>query len=97
MLSRKFGKGSLDLPMVGSPILSLPGEFAWRQEFTMITLNIPNMNCGGCARGVTAAIQQVDASANVDTNLQGRSVTVKSAASEAQLRQALTRAGFAPT
>lgn len=62
----------------------------------MITFHIPNMNCGGCARGVTSAIRQVDASAEVAPDLQGRSVAVQSSASEARLRDALTAAGFAP-
>lgn len=62
----------------------------------MITLQIPNMNCGGCARGVAAAILQVDASAQVEPDLQGRTVAVKSVAPEAQLREALAEAGFAP-
>ena len=57
----------------------------------MITLHIPNMHCGGCARSVTAAIRQVDAA-----DLQGRTVAVQTSAPEARLRDALTEAGFAP-
>ena len=62
----------------------------------MITLHIPNMNCGGCARGVTAAIHQIDATAKVEPDLQGRTVAVQSTEPEGKLRQALADAGFAP-
>lgn len=62
----------------------------------MITLHIPSMHCGGCARGVTAAIRQVDAAAEVTPDLQGRNVAVQTSAPEARLRDALTEAGFAP-
>lgn len=87
---------ALDLPMVGTPIFRQAGESCLKEEPSMITLHIPNMNCGGCARSVTSAIRQVDASAEVAPDLQGRSVAVRSSASEAKLRQALTEAGFAP-
>lgn len=60
----------------------------------MITLHLPDMHCGGCARGVTAAIRQVDASAEVAPDLQGRTVAIRSSAPEAQLRAALSEAGF---
>lgn len=86
----------LDLPTMGSPIFPEPGESRQAQETTMITLHIPNMHCGGCARGVTAAIRQVDASAEVTPDLQGRNVAVETSAPEARLRDALTEAGFAP-
>lgn len=62
----------------------------------MITLHIPNMHCGGCARGITAAIRQVDAAAEVTPDLQGRTVAVQTLAPESRLRGALTEAGFAP-
>jgi copper chaperone len=62
----------------------------------MITLHIPNMTCGGCARGVTAAIRQIDATAQVEPDLPGRTVAVRSTEPEARLRQALADAGFAP-
>jgi copper chaperone len=82
--------------MVGIPIFPLPGKSAQAKELSMLTLNIPNMNCGGCARGVAAAIHQVDPAAQVEPDLQGRTVAVKSSAPEARLREALTEAGFAP-
>lgn len=62
----------------------------------MISLHIPNMNCGGCARGVTSAIREVDAAAEVTPDLPSRTIAVASSASEAALRKALAEAGFAP-
>ncbi len=62
----------------------------------MITFQIPNMTCGGCARGVTAAIREADAAARVETDLAARTVAVESAATEAKLRTVLGAAGFAP-
>lgn len=62
----------------------------------MISLHIPNMRCGGCARGVTAAIREVDASARVEPDLDARTISVQTTAAEPLLRKALAEAGFAP-
>ncbi|MBN8631637.1 MAG: heavy-metal-associated domain-containing protein [Rhodobacterales bacterium] len=62
----------------------------------MFSLHIPNMNCGGCARGVTAAIQAVDAAARVEPDLPARSIAVETTLPEPALRKALAEAGFAP-
>jgi copper chaperone len=58
--------------------------------------HIENMTCGGCARGVTKAIQSVDANAQVSADPPKRSVEVESSASRMQIEQALIAAGFAP-
>ncbi len=44
-------------------------------------LLIENMTCGGCARGVTATIQDVDPNAKVDVDLATKIVTVESSES----------------
>jgi copper chaperone len=62
----------------------------------MISLHIPDMSCGGCARGVTAAIRAADPDARVEPDLPGRNVAVESKLPEATLRQTLAEAGFAP-
>jgi copper chaperone len=62
----------------------------------MLSLKIPNMNCGGCARGVTAAIQAVDAEAQVNPDLPARTIAVTTTLPEATVRAALAGAGFAP-
>ncbi|MGC4028667.1 MAG: heavy-metal-associated domain-containing protein [Steroidobacteraceae bacterium] len=55
---------------------------------------IENMTCGGCARGVTRAIQSVDPQASVDADPPNRRIEVQSTASPEQLRAALANAGF---
>jgi len=62
----------------------------------MLSLHIPNMNCGGCARGVTAAIRAADAAAKVEPDLPARTIAVETTLPEAALREVLTEAGFAP-
>lgn len=62
----------------------------------MLSLHIPNMNCGGCARGVSAAIRAVDGEARVETDLLARTIAVETSLPETVVREALTEAGFAP-
>lgn len=57
---------------------------------------IKNMSCGGCARGVTRAIQSVDANAQVAADPPKRTVKVMTSATRAQIEATLTEAGFLP-
>ena len=57
---------------------------------------IETMTCGGCARGVTKAIQSVDATATVQADPPNRRVDVTTTAPRDQIVAALTEAGFAP-
>ncbi len=57
---------------------------------------IENMTCGGCARSVTAAIRSLDPGATVRADPPARVVDVESVRSEAEIRAALTSAGFPP-
>jgi copper chaperone len=58
--------------------------------------HIENMTCGGCARGVTRAIKEVDPDANIITDPPTRSVQVSTTASQDEIVSALNRAGFTP-
>jgi copper chaperone len=58
--------------------------------------HIDTMTCGGCARAVTAAIRGVDPAATIKADPPARIVDVETACGEAELRAALTAAGFAP-
>lgn len=58
---------------------------------------IENMTCGGCARGVTKAIQKVDADAIVKADPPNRLVEVESSASVEDISAALSEAGFPVT
>ena len=64
----------------------------------MFNFTVPDMTCGGCARGVTRAIKTVDAGASVETDPPGREVRVKNTtAEEGALLAALASAGFPAT
>lgn len=56
--------------------------------------HIENMTCGGCARGVTRAIQSVDPGASVQTDPPARKVVVTSNQPRAAFEAALAEAGF---
>ncbi|MFN3844923.1 MAG: heavy-metal-associated domain-containing protein [Paracoccaceae bacterium] len=58
--------------------------------------HIETMTCGGCVRGVTKAIQGVDALAVVVADPPTRHVDVTTTAPRNQIIAALTEAGFAP-
>ena len=57
-------------------------------------LLIVNMNCGGCARGVTATIQNIDPNAKVDIDLATKVVDIETIASVEQMTAALAKDGF---
>ena len=57
-------------------------------------LLIENMTCGGCARGVTATIQDVAPAAKVEVDLATKIVTVESTATVDQITAALAEDGF---
>jgi copper chaperone len=61
-----------------------------------IEFQLPTMTCGHCVKAVTAAIQAVDAQAKVAIDLPTHQVQVDTAASQAQLAEALKEAGYAP-
>ena len=60
----------------------------------MLQFHIDNMHCGGCARGVTAAIRSVDPDAKVDVALDTRTVEVESAEPREAFLPVLEQAGF---
>ena len=57
-------------------------------------LHVPDMNCGGCARAVTAAIREVDAGATVEADPPSRMVKVQTSAPAAAIQKVLAEAGF---
>ncbi len=60
----------------------------------MITLTIPNMTCGGCAKSITKALLNVDAQAQIETDPTTRKVKISSNVEESTLRTALSAAGY---
>jgi copper chaperone len=57
-------------------------------------LNIADMSCGGCVSSITGALQQLDAEATVVADLETRNIEVSTQASEQQVREALSAAGY---
>lgn len=55
---------------------------------------IPNMSCGGCARGVTRAIESVDANARIAIDQASREVEVSTDLQSQQIIAALAEAGY---
>lgn len=55
---------------------------------------IDNMTCGGCARGITKAIQSIDPEAEVSADVPARLVDVRSERPAAEIAVALVSAGF---
>ncbi|MGG5810123.1 heavy-metal-associated domain-containing protein [Falsiroseomonas sp. CW058] len=61
----------------------------------MLRFHIPNMTCGGCAKGVTATLREAAPAAKVEIALDRREVSVDAAASEAAaIERALRDAGW---
>lgn len=57
-------------------------------------LKIENMTCGGCARGVTATIKAVDPQAEVNIDVDKKTVELKSKVELKQILDALAEDGF---
>lgn len=62
----------------------------------MIEFNVQDMTCGHCAGRITKAINGVDADAKVEIKIEGRTVSVDSKASAAELAAAISDAGYTP-
>ncbi|MBB3021736.1 copper chaperone [Microvirga lupini] len=60
----------------------------------MHIFHVPGMNCGGCLRAITRAVQALDPQAKVDADLEARTVKVTSRQSEALLLNALSNGGY---
>ena len=60
----------------------------------MIALTIPKIRCGGCVASVEKAIQSVDASAQINVDIEARRVEVTTSADRQALLTALDAAGY---
>ena len=60
----------------------------------MHRFRIANMNCGGCAKGVTASLRQADLQAEINIKLDTREAAVTSSVDKARLEQALRDGGW---
>jgi copper chaperone len=62
----------------------------------MLHFELPDMTCGHCVKAVTAAIQGVDPTAQVQADVARHQVHVVSTAAVERLAAALTDAGYTP-
>ena len=80
----------LDLPALEAPICS----GMRRTKEGVMRFHLPNMNCGGCARSVTRAIQSVDADASIVIDQNRREVELTSDLPIDRFASALAAAGY---
>ena len=59
-----------------------------------LKLNVPNIMCDGCGETITDSIHTMEPDAKIDVDVQAKTVTVESAASEETIKQAIVAAGF---
>ena len=60
----------------------------------MVTLKVENMSCGHCAAAVRNAVASVDPAAEIEVDLARGIVSVRSAADEARIGEAIREAGY---
>lgn len=58
--------------------------------------HVDNMVCGGCARGITRAVQALDPAARVDADPASKRVVVETSVPREKVAEALKEAGFPP-
>ncbi|WP_414545040.1 heavy-metal-associated domain-containing protein [Nostoc sp. CCY0012] len=59
-----------------------------------LKLKVPNMACEDCATKITNSIHVMEPDAQVDVDVQDKTVTVESAASEESIKQVIVAAGY---
>lgn len=59
-----------------------------------LKLTVLNIACNECGETITEAIKVQEPNAKVDIDIQGKTVTVESGASEETIKQAITAAGY---
>ena len=59
-----------------------------------LLLKVPDITCDGCAETISESIKTMEPHAKVDVDVNAKTVTVESAASEETIKQAITAAGY---
>jgi copper chaperone len=62
----------------------------------MTTFDVKDMTCGHCTNAITQAVLALDPVANVQIDLPSHRVQIESASAEADLSQAIVKAGYSP-
>ncbi len=63
----------------------------------MYEFQIPNMSCGHCVRAITQAVQSLDPSAQVQTDIAAHCVQVDTTAAREKVVEQLEAAGYKPS
>jgi copper chaperone len=58
-----------------------------------VEIKVPSMVCQACANTVTKAIKSLDAEADVQINLDTKTVNIQGKPSETEIKQAITSVG----
>jgi copper chaperone len=59
-----------------------------------LKLKVPNIKCSDCRGTITEAITTMEPDAKVDVDVDAKTVTVESAASEESIKQSIVAAGY---
>jgi copper chaperone len=59
-----------------------------------LQLTVPNMACSACGDTITKAIQAIDPAATIQADPKTKQVNVETQAAEAEVKQAITSAGY---
>ncbi|MDB5906108.1 MAG: Heavy metal transport/detoxification protein [Massilia sp.] len=62
----------------------------------MLTLSIPAISCGHCARAITETILELDPAARVQVDIDARTATIDTRADSAVVRERLAAEGYPP-
>jgi len=62
----------------------------------MIELKVNDMTCGHCVGRVTQAVKDIDGAAQVDINLERKSVHIDSSHAAGEFEAAIRQAGYTP-
>jgi copper chaperone len=61
---------------------------------TTLSVTVPDMACGACVSTITQAVQAVDPSAQVKTDLNSKAVDITASVTAAALTEAIQQAGY---
>ncbi len=59
-----------------------------------LQFQVPNMACSACGEKITKAIEAIDPTATVQTDPKTKQVSVETQATEIEIEQAITDAGY---
>lgn len=61
---------------------------------TTLSMTVPDMACGACVTTITKAVQAVDPSAQIKTDLGSKAVDITASVSADALTEAIQKAGY---